>query len=209
MMKNRERIEGAPKSFRIRADNIPAQGLEISEKLNASFVSKLVEEPQSSLGWNCIADMQFACEIEHEADMLMLKGGGDFSVVHPCVRCTEDVEIDVKVDFNARLLPRDQDPDRELELDAETFDDAVAKALEGGDPGESVACYYDDGIIDLSDLLREQLFLEFPLYPSCDCEEAKHPKECDMSVLEAINMPSATIIEHPFARLKEWKPKGV
>lgn len=202
-MKTQERIEGTPRSFRIRAENIPAQGMEIKEILTASFLDTLLVEPQEQVNWTVLSDINFLCKIEHEADMLHLKGGGTFQVMHPCVRCMQDVEIDVPVDFDSRLLPSDKDPDQGKELDQEAFDDAVAAALEGGD--ETVVSYYDNGIIDLSDLLREQLFLEFPLYPCCDGPEAKTPKECDPVALAALNMPSATIIEHPFAKLAELK----
>jgi uncharacterized metal-binding protein YceD (DUF177 family) len=190
-----------PKSFRIRAENVPLQGLEIKEKLESSYVSQLIEEPKGLLSWTCEGDVSLVCRLEHEADMLHLRGGGVFNVVHPCVRCTEDVRFQIKVDFNSRLLPRDSsEDDGEIEFDSETFE---------ADSNESVVCYYDDGIIDLSDLLREQLFLEFPLYPSCEDPESQDPKECDMSILVTINMPSANVIEHPFSGLRNWKPKGV
>lgn len=202
-MKTQERIEGTPRSFRIRSENIPAHGIEIKEVLNQSFVDALLLEPEEQVSWSVLSDTPFQCKIEHEADMLHLRGGGTFRAMHPCVRCMQDVEIDVLVDFDSRLLPSDKDPDYGKELDQEAFDDAVAAALEGGD--ETVVSYYDNGIIDLSDLLREQLFLEFPLYPCCDGPEAKTPKECDPKALEALNMPSATIIEHPFAKLGELK----
>lgn len=205
-MKTNERTVGAPKSFRIRADNIPPQGLEIHEVLDIRLVNKLLEEPKSPLSWTSTSETTFDCQLEHEADMLHLKGGGVFKVMHPCVRCVEDVEFELTVTFNARLFPREQDPDFGRELDAEAFDDAVASAL--ADDEETVASYYDDGIIDLSDLLREQLFLEFPLYPCCDSQEAKNPKECDLTVLQMANMTNANVIEHPFANLKDWKPKN-
>lgn len=201
-MKTPERIEGAPRSFRIRAENVPVQGIEINETLTQKFVDSLLLEPKEQVSWRVLGDTPFSCKIEHEADMLHLKGGGTFTVVHPCVRCMEDVEMDIPIVFNSRLLPSDQDPDQGLEFDQETFDDAVAQALEDG--FENVASYYEDGIIDLSELLREQLFLEFPLYPCCDGPEAKSPKACDQAALDALNMAQATIIEHPFAGLKDF-----
>lgn len=207
-MKIRERYDGAPKSFRIRADNVPVGGLDISEDLKATFLNKLIEEPNGQISWKCLEDTTLTAQLVHEADMLRLTGNAPFRMVYPCVRCMEDVEFRVEIGFNARLLPRDKDPDQgQLEFEAESFDDMSAHSTEGA--GETVASYYDDGIIDLSDMLREQLFLEFPQYPSCSSEEALSPRECDMTVLHTVNAPAATVIEHPFARLKDWKTHSV
>lgn len=197
-MKNRERDENAPRSFRIRAENVPAQGIEINEQLSAGFVNHLLAEPNNAVSWVSLGDTPFSAHVEHEADMLVLKGGGTFNVLHPCVRCMEDVAFNLKINLHSRLLPQSEDERlEELEFDSETLEV----------DSDNVVSYYKDGIIDLSELLREQLFLEFPLYPSCDSPEAKDPKECDMSALERVNMPSATVIEHPFARLKDFKTK--
>lgn len=204
-MKIPERIDGAPKSFRIRADNVPVNGVEISEKLDVDFLNRLITEPKGIVSWRCVAGSQLDCQIEHEADMLRLKGGAVFQAVYPCVRCLEDVQFEIAVTFNARLLPRDKDPDAgNLDFETEAFDDVSANYSQGDE--ESVVSYFDGGIIDLSQLLREQLYLEFPLYPSCSMPEAQGSNECDSSVLESVNAPAANIIEHPFARLKNWKP---
>jgi uncharacterized metal-binding protein YceD (DUF177 family) len=201
-MTTHKRLE-APKSFRIRAENVPVHGFEVKETLSSAFIDSLLFEPKEQVSWKVLSDTPLFCKIEHEADFLLLKGGGHFSATHPCIRCMEDVEVDVQIDFNTRLLPSDKDPDQELDLDAETFDDAVAFAATDG--SETVASYYDDGVIDLTQLLREQLFLELPLYPSCDGPQAKNPKECDAETLGALTVDDASIIEHPFARLKDWK----
>lgn len=208
-MKNREQYDGAPKSFRIRADNIPVGGLDISEDLKSGFITKLIEEPCGTISWKCISDTKLACRLEHEADMLHLKGNAHFRMLYPCVRCMEEVAFEVKITFNARLLPRIKDPDQgQTELEAESFDD-VSAFVSSDSNNESVVSYFDDGIIDLSDLLREQLFLEFPQYPNCESAEALNPRECDLSTLESANAQAAAIIEHPFARLKDWKPHSV
>jgi len=201
-MTTQKRIE-APKSFRIRAENIPVHGLEVKETLSPAFIDSLLFEPNEQVSWKVISEATVSCKVEHEADFLILRGGGVFHAMHPCVRCVEDVEVDVQIDFNSRLLPSDKDPDQGLDFDAENFDDAVAFAAEDG--SETVASYYEDGIIDLTNLLREQLFLELPLYPCCDGPEAKNPKECDAETLETLSADEATIVEHPFARLKDYK----
>ena len=200
--------EMAPKSFRIKAENIPVCGVQISENLRAAFISKLIEEPSHPISWKCLSDSSLNCQIEHEAELLRLTGGGSFRMVYPCVKCMQDVEIEVKISFNARLLPKEEDPFKDsVEFEMEAFDGAAYSGSFNANEPEAI--YFEKGVIDLTALLREQFFLEFPEYPSCDCAQVIQPKECDLSVLEANEAKIPEIFEHPFAKLKNWKNQSL
>ncbi len=154
----------APKSFTVRADRIPVGGLDISEVLSVEFLSELVFEGSKPLTWQAVEGAEVQLHLMPEATMIRLTGGGKFVMATPCIRCMHQASFAVTLDFNTRLMPGQAELEADGTITLESFSDDVPVQEE-----EFVVSYYQDGIIDISALLREQLFLDLPDYPTC-CE---------------------------------------
>lgn len=168
--------EKIPKSFRVPVERIPELGLEIDETLSADWLSALVAEPTTALSWHAVEGALAHFELQPEAGMVRLTGHGSFKLAHLCVRCMQEAQYEVPLTFNMRLTPATQTA-AEIEQDVEMFDDEDLVEATQADDGFSSATY-ENGVIDLSVLLREELFLTAPAYPTCDDPAGLSPQVC-------------------------------
>jgi uncharacterized protein len=91
-------------------------------------------------------------EIEKDKDRFRLEGRVRSTLVLPCSRCLEGFEVDVDAPFDLRYQPKDAaggDGEREL-----------------GDDDLSAA-FYENGQIELDQMMREQFYLALPMKPLC------------------------------------------
>jgi uncharacterized protein len=102
------------------------------------------------------APVQLELDVRKDKDKLRLRGRVRTTVHVECSRCLEPLPVAVDGQFDLLYLPETAAPEgQEQELADEDVDTA----------------YYRDGIIDLAELVREQLYLALPMKPLCreDC----------------------------------------
>ena len=102
------------------------------------------------------APVQLALDVQKDKDKLRLRGRVQTTLHVECGRCLEPLPVPVDGRFDLLYLPEAAGPESdEQELADEDVDTA----------------YYRDGIIDLAELVREQLYLALPMKPLCreDC----------------------------------------
>ena len=164
----------------IAADTIPSEGLEITIDLDASWATQaaahaLEIEPTSLHG---------VVRVRRIADILKVQGSVRASAVRSCERCGEQVELvldatDIELDY----VPAD--PDRgsgELRLGESDLD----------------VGWYENGALELSQVLSEVLALELPTRVVC-----LDPTPCDERVAELLAQAAPGVETSPFASLRD------
>lgn len=190
-------IAKGPKSFYIKADQIPVQGVVVSEALDPVYVSALLTEDNHE-SFRAVAKVQFEATLTPEASWIRLNAAGNFALAHSCVRCLNDVVFHLPLRLNLRLVAATAaaqkiDADLEMGLEVISEDDA------------DLSCFsYENGTIDLGAIVREQLFLELPSYPACDGAWAEPKQACAFIPVETATVDDRPPA-HPFAKLADMK----
>jgi uncharacterized protein len=101
------------------------------------------------------APVSLAFDIFKDKAQYRLVGRTQTKLELPCSRCLEPITVAVDVPFDLRYQPHvSSAPGREDERELEEDDFGTA--------------FYDDGQIDLGQLMREQFYLALPMKPLCD-----------------------------------------
>jgi uncharacterized protein len=99
------------------------------------------------------APVQLSMDVEKAGgDVFRVAGRVSTRLVLECGRCLEPYEIGVDTPFELRYLPQDANSG---EGEREISEDDLTTA------------YYRDGVLDVTDLLREQFQLALPMKPLC------------------------------------------
>jgi len=92
-------------------------------------------------------------EIHKDKDRFRLAGTARTELELPCSRCLEPFRLPFDGSFDVRYLPASElAKDDEREVAEEDLDTS----------------FYDEGQIDLNELLREQFYLALPMKPLCE-----------------------------------------
>ncbi len=98
------------------------------------------------------APVTLGFDIHKDQDRFRLVGRVQSTIGLTCSRCLETFETPIDATFDLRYAPRSTAPARpEREVEDDDFSTA----------------YYDDEVIDLGQLMREQLYLSLPMKPLC------------------------------------------
>jgi len=106
--------------------------------------------------YRIVAPVGLAFEIHKDKDKFRLVGTVATELELACSRCLDPFRLPVAAPFDLRYLPAsDVSSDPEREVDDEDLETS----------------YYENGAIDLNELLREQFYLALPMKPLCrdDC----------------------------------------
>jgi uncharacterized protein len=102
--------------------------------------------------YRVVSPVHLAFDLHKDREKVRLVGRLQTVIELACSRCLEDFAIPVDAPFDLMFLPAaDQPADEEREIEED-------------DLGTS---FYRDGVIDLRDLVREQLYLALPMKPLC------------------------------------------
>lgn len=169
------RAEGGVKvELEIPIEDIDPE-LHVEETLPQGWVERLLDDPVDP-PWRAAGDARVDLTLSREAATVRVTGEGSFPLEHACVRCLRDVRFDLDLDFDLRLaegVPTDLEDD---------FDAFVGEGVELNgeadllDPDEADLVPFDGRVVRLPDILREQIFLEVPMHPSCESEGAEPPE---------------------------------
>ena len=123
-------------------------------RYDRTFEPSEVEMPGDA--YRIVAPVQIGFDVHKDKDKFRLVGTLRTELELPCSRCLEPFRFPVDLDFDQRYLPQ-----AEASTEEET---EVAEE----DLGTS---FYRDEQIDLSELIREQVYLVLPMKPLCreDC----------------------------------------
>jgi uncharacterized protein len=110
------------------------------------------EFPGTGRDYEVVAPVQLSIDVEKKGERYRVAGKAETMLELPCGRCVEPYRLPVQATFDLLYLPRSENQgEGEREIAEDDLD----------------AAYYDEGQIDLGDLLREQFYLALPMKPLC------------------------------------------
>lgn len=174
----RERIEGSTqKGLDVRVDELDEGGVDVKETISAEALSELLDDGKSPR-WTGGGDAHLELHLETEASFVRVTGKASFPLVHPCVRCLNDVPFDVVLNVDLRLVQKVKPSEIEADFsEGDGSDDLEGAPLGSAEDLEDLdIASYEGDVVHVDEVLREQLFLDLPMHPACDSPRA-HPKE--------------------------------
>ena len=160
--------------FTIRTLDLDAGGKDFSFEVRAPWVRGVLEDHEAKA---TDRDGKLVVRASKSGTDVVVHGTLDASLIVPCARCLEPVDIDVHSDLAVIYVPGSNVKDAEAKGEVEyTLEDAEADTLP-----------YDGETVLLDDLVRDELLLGVPMIPLCseDCpgmspapgSDAKAPSE--------------------------------
>ena len=136
--------------FRIRAERIGADGLDVDEPVTAAWLTETLGE---STPFRPASDGRIVVHLERVEDIVHARGRAHLELLADCSRCLEIVEMAIDAPIELALFPREGEPPA-----------ANDGELRQEDMGVST---YEEGIVDLASVIRDEVFLELPMSPLC------------------------------------------
>jgi uncharacterized protein len=132
------------------------------ERLNRLFEPDALEAVED---FRVVSPVSLTGDVRKDGHQVRLKGRLTATLECACSRCLESFEVPVAVDLDLLFLPAAAAGSRSTSAS----DDEDGEALTEDSLGAS---FYEDDVLDLGDIIREQFFLALPMKPLCrqDCQ---------------------------------------
>ncbi|HTP25788.1 MAG TPA: DUF177 domain-containing protein [Anaeromyxobacteraceae bacterium] len=152
--------------MRVNIDEIKEAGLRRSWDVAREEADKMMAGDRA--GYRARGPVHVDARLEKIHRRIRVDAHGKAELTVPCGRCLRPVAVDLPVEFELTLVPRD-----EYEEAPRGEKEEHAGRLAGSfEPEEAEEEAYSGKVIDLDPLVREQLVLSLPSYPVCrpDCK---------------------------------------
>jgi uncharacterized protein len=152
--------------MRVNIDEIKEAGLRRSWDLTRETTDEMVAGDQA--GYRARGPFHVEAHLQKIERRVRVDAHGKAELTVPCGRCLGPVSIDLPVDFELTLVPREEYE----EAPRAGRDDNTGPVAGTFDPEDAEEDFYTGKVIDLDPLVREQLVLSLPAYPVCrdDCK---------------------------------------
>ncbi len=152
--------------MRVNIDEIKEAGLRRSWDLTRETTDEMVAGDQA--GYRARGPFHVDAHLQKIERRVRVDAHGKAELTVPCGRCLGPVSIDLPVDFELTLVPREEYE----EARRAGRDDNTGPVAGTFDPEAAEEDVYTGKVIDLDPLVREQLVLSLPAYPVCrdDCK---------------------------------------
>ncbi len=149
--------------MKVQIADIKEAGYESSFDLDQAALEEMLNDPSGQVH-AASQGLRFEVRLSRVGgtQTIIARGSIQVTLSYLCGRCTADQEMVLDIPLDAVLMPRSEavgedEDDQEVELTQEDLD----------------VSFYDGSEIDLSDVVREAIYLEVPTYPSCGIEPAQ------------------------------------
>ena len=152
--------------MRVNIDEIKEAGLRRSWDVTRDEVDQMVAGDQA--GYRARGPAHVDAKLEKFERRVRLDAHGKAPLTVPCGRCLTPISVDLPVDFELTLVPRDEYED----APRGEKDTGAGRSAGSFEPTDVEEDTYSGKVIDLDPLVREQLVLALPGYPVCreDCK---------------------------------------
>ncbi len=174
--------------MKIKVEEIPEEGkaFEIKEGVESYNAVLLGDKSLYRFADFLIGSLR----VNRIGDTVLIEGAGGGSLLAHCHRCLEEFKRELKVPVSVSLLPwREEDLPEELELSRGDLENDT----------------YRDGIVDLSEILREQIMLSLPSSIYCSEKCRGLCPGCGVNLNKEDCRCKEEKISPHFAALKNWK----
>lgn len=144
--------------MRVHIDKIGPEGFEIDTRLESQWLAEMMLEAKAP--FEPAGDGRLVVRLDRVGDdVVHARGRVTVSLSAPCGRCLESLRYDINVPIEVALFPHGSEPvsGADGELDAD-------------DLGVST---YEHKEVDLTGIVRDEIFLEMPMNPVCAFAEAR------------------------------------
>lgn len=198
--------EGGVPSMIVDVDDVTETGLHVQETVPEAALSALFARKGDALAMSARGEGRVDVTLTDEgSDIVRVRGDVSIEVVHPCVRCLEDVRFPFGLSLDLRAVPGRGDHGADgLDLaspGAESIGDE--DAYSAVDDDEDFVTF-EGGRIDLLQIAREQILLALPMHPTCDSEGAVSDGPCRFEALKAAANTHGLAIDPRFQGLVDW-----
>ena len=160
-------------AMKVHLDKIGVDGYELDTALEKAWVTELMVEAKAP--FEAVGDGRLKVRLDRVGDdVVHARGRVVVSLAAPCGRCLEGLRYDINVPIEVAMFPLGSEP-------------------MGGEDGELSAddlgvTTYEGKQIDLTAIVRDEVFLEMPMNPVCAFAEAR---ECPnyQKVAGSVEMP--------------------
>jgi uncharacterized protein len=152
--------------MRVNIDEIKEAGLRRSWDVAREAADEMVAGDQA--GYRARGPLHVDAKLEKVERRVLVDAHGKAQLSVPCGRCLVPVSLDLPVDFELTLVPREEYE----EAPRGEKDDSRGLVAGSFDPDNAEEEVFTGKVIDLDPLVREQLVLALPAYPVCreDCK---------------------------------------
>lgn len=147
----------ASSPFKVALDKIGPEGYELDVKLELPWVVALMQEAKAP--YEPVAPGEMTVRLDRAGDVVHVRGDITVHLKTPCGRCLRGLTYDIEAPVEVALFPKGKEP--EAGPDGE---------LGADDLGVST---YDHKEIDLTGIVRDEIFLEMPMNPVCEGKAAE------------------------------------
>lgn len=147
------------RAMQVHVDKIGSDGFDFDEPIEEEWITESLGagSPYTPTG---VGHLKVHLD-RKRGSVVQARGTVRLSVMVDCARCLHPVEISLNQVLDVVLFPAGTEP--EPGTDGELNQEDVGVAT------------YEQGVIDLAALVRDEIFLEMPMTPSCDYAD---PRQC-------------------------------
>ncbi len=139
--------------MRVHLDKIGPDGYDLDEPVTVAWLNSTLGADSPFRG---SGDGRFLVRLERIDDAVYVRGRARLALTAKCSRCLDSVHLGIDAPVEVTLFPRGKEP---------------SPAPDGELSGEHVGvAIYAKKEIDLSGILRDEVFLELPMNPICNEE---------------------------------------
>ncbi len=148
----------AASAMKVHLDKIGVDGYELDTALEKTWVTEMMTEAKAP--FEGVSDGRLKVRLDRVGDdVVHVRGRVVVSLSAPCGRCLEGLRYDINVPIEVAMFPAGSEP-------------------MAGDDGELSAddlgvTTYEGKQIDLTAIVRDEVFLEMPMNPVCAFAEAR------------------------------------
>lgn len=146
-------------AMKVPLDKIGPEGFELDTQLAEAWLGEMMTDAKSPFDVHGAGKL--AVRLDRVGDVVHVRGKLSVSLTAPCGRCVEPLVYDLNVPIEVAMFPHGHEPaiGAEGELDEEDLGVAT----------------YSNKEIDLTGIVRDEIFLEMPMNPICAVAD---PKDC-------------------------------
>ncbi len=138
-------------ALKIPLDQIGLEGFDLDTGLARSWLTDTLREARAPFEPH--GDGKLVVRLDRMGDVVHVRGRLRVSLTAPCGRCLEPLVYDLDLPIQVAMFPHGHEP--EAGPDGELDDDDLGAAT------------YDDKEVDLTNIVRDEIFLEMPVNPVC------------------------------------------
>ncbi len=171
--------------MKVPLDKIGPDGYDLDTKLELPWMAELLRDAKAP--FEAVEPGELSVRLDRAGEVVHVRGDITVHLSTPCGRCLRALTYDIEAPIEVAMFPLGSEPSAGEEGE-----------LESDDLGVST---YEHKEIDLTNLVRDEIFLEMPMNPVC---EGKAAESC-VAAIPAASEPEKPKTDPRWDALKSIK----